>query len=553
MTRRVSHRLALALAASVAVGSLAFAADISLPTRIDAVTVFPDAASVTRLGSARVPAGEHVLILRGLPAAIDPASIRVEGQADGPLAIGSADVRRAPADTQPSEDSQRKLRGLRIELGKARGRIDALEAQKRAITELTRTAAEAGARDGKGFDIEKARAAWAALGEGVAAANDAIQAEQVKAGDLEAEIRAIEAAAGRPRPGVAPVVDLAVAVEAARDLTASLNITYRVGGARWTAVYDAALDTSGSGTAKVSLVRRASVTQRTGEDWTDVSLTLSTTRVAGGTAAPEVMAQTLNLRDPVVVMELARPRAMAAPAAGAAADQRLPQQAAPVEAPRQAQEREAAASATAFSASFAAPGRVSISRDGAARTLRLSTHALEAPLLARVAPSLDTRAYLSTALTWTDDVPLLPGEVALTRDGVFVGRGRIGQVAAGDTFDLGFGADERIKVERTPVRRRDNDPAGANASRIQISDHRTVVTNLHRRPMRISIIDRIPVSENTAVIVEALPTNTAPTERNVQDRRGVMAWTHDYQPNERREVRLGWRMRWPADRDLVSQ
>ncbi len=177
---------------------------------------------------------------------------------------------------------------------------------------------------------------------------------------------------------------------------------------------------------------------------------------------------------------------------------------------------------------------------------------LDAPLTARVAPSLETRAYLSTALAWADEVPLLPGEVSLTRDGVFVGKGRIGAVAAGDTVELGFGADERIKVERAPVRRRDNDPSGWAASRTQISDHRTTITNLHRRPMRISVIDRIPVSENQAVTVEPLPTNTAPTERTVQDRRGVMGWTHDYQPGEKREIRLGWRLRWPADRDLMT-
>lgn len=148
---------------------------------------------------------------------------------------------------------------------------------------------------------------------------------------------------------------------------------------------------------------------------------------------------------------------------------------------------------------------------------------------------------------------LLPGEVSLTRDGAFVGKAQLGLVAPGESFELGFGADDRIKVERVPVRRRDNDPAGSNAMRNQISDHRTSITNLHRRPMRISVVDRIPVSENTAISVEALPTNTPATERNVQDRRGVLAWSHDYAPGEKREIRLGWRLRWPADRELVGQ
>jgi uncharacterized protein (TIGR02231 family) len=547
--------MSLAVFSPAMVGSAAFAADLTMPSRIEAVTVFPDAAVVTRVGQVRTPAGEHVLILRGLPATIDPASIRIEAAADGPLLIGSADVRRVAADPQGGEDTQGKLRDLRGELARTRGRIEAIEAQKRAIADLTRIAAEAAGKDG-GFDVEKARAAWTAVGEGTAAANERLHGEAARAADLEAKIRAVEAAAGRPRPGAAPLVDLAVAVEAGREVSANLTVSYRVGGARWTPLYDAALDTGGAGAAKVLLVRRAMISQRTGEDWTDVALTLSTARVSGGTAAPEMMTQAINLRDPAMVMMENRARAQAAPAlAPLAAPGPTEAQARGADAAAfaRAEEREATASASGFTASFAAPGRVSVSRDGAARTLRLSSHMLEAPLTARIAPSLDARAYLSTALIWTEDAPLLPGEVSLSRDGVFMGKGRIGLVAAGDGFDLGFGADDRIKVEHTPVRRRDNDPSGWNASRVQISDHRTVITNLHRRPMRITMLDRIPVSENSAIVIEPLPTNTAPTERNVQDRRGVMAWSHDLAPGEKREVRLGWRMRWPADRELMTQ
>ena len=547
------RRLIFVLSASVAAATLARAADLPLDSRIEAVTVFPDAAAVTRVGEIRIPAGQHALVLKGLPAAVDPASIRVEGAGEGRLVIGSADIRRAPASTQPTEEAQRRLKDLRGRLAQVQGRVDALETQKRAVAEFARISAEAAAKEGKGFDIAQARAAWQAVGEATAAANQALQEEGARAAELEAEIRAAEAAAARPRAGLAPLVDLAVAVEAEREAGAVIRVTYRVSGARWTPVYDARLDTEGAGPPRVELVRRAAVTQRTGEDWSEVALTLSTARVTGGAAAPEVATQALNLRDPIVVFEQ-RQRMGGAAAPMAAAPAQEAQRSAPAPAEMQAaREQEASLAASAFSAAFAAPGRVSVSGDGAARTLRLSSHQIEATLLAKVTPALEARAYLSASLPWNDDAPLLPGEVSLTRDGVFVGKARIGTVPGGDRFDLGFGADDRIKVERVPVRRRDNDPSGWSASRTQISDHRTVVTNLHKRPMRVSVIDRIPVSENSAVTVEPLPTNTAPTERSVQDRRGVMGWTHDHQPGEKREIRLGWRLRWPADRELVSQ
>lgn len=406
MSRRVL-RATLSLVASVALAPLALSAELALSSRIDAVTVFPDAAAITRIGAVKVPAGQHVLLLRGLPAGLDPASIRIEGKTDGAdsgaLRIGSVDVRRVPADTAPSQDVQKRLRDLRTELAKVRGRIDALEVQKKAVADFARMAAEAAVKEGKGFDLAQARAAWAAVGEGTAQANESLQIEQQRAADLDAEIKAAELAGGRPRQPPLPMVDLAIAVEADRELSSQLSLSYRVGGARWSAVYDAQLDTQANGAAaKVNLVRRAAITQRTGEDWSDVALTLSTARVAGGAAMPDVTTQALVLSEPAVVFGGVRSRSLAM----SAQEERMAPGAAPAPAPEPAKvaEREASAVTSAFSASFVVPGRVSVGRDGAARTLRLSSHVLDAPLLAKVAPVLETRAYLSANLAWADDV-----------------------------------------------------------------------------------------------------------------------------------------------------
>ncbi len=37
------------------------------------------------------------------------------------------------------------------------------------------------------------------------------------------------------------------------------------------------------------------------------------------------------------------------------------------------------------------------------------------------------------------------------------------------------------------------------------------------------------------------------------DRRGVLAWTYDMAAGEAREIRFGYRLRWPADRELTLE
>jgi uncharacterized protein (TIGR02231 family) len=549
MPHIASCALSVAVAALIC-ASPALAADITFSAKVDAVTVFPDGAMVTRAGEASLPAGEHVLILKGLPAGVDPASVRVEAKATQPLLLGTVETRAAPM-VPPTGETAAKLKELRGDLALLQARIDAGEREKGAIERLALASAESAARQ-HGLDIDTARKAWTALGEATAAVNMRLVAERAKAQDIEAGIRALEGLDQR-RPGVPSQnrLDLAIAIEAPRDATASIAVTYRVRDARWLPVYDAQLSTSAK--PALTLVRRADIIQRTGEDWGEAKLTLATQRIARGTAAPELPTQTVNLFDPGAVMPLAR----------AAEDQRIRESAqkreslaaapAPASAPMvAAAPREAEAEVSAFSASWLAPGRVSVTGDGARKSVRLASREIAPDLIARVTPAIDPTAYLSASFEHADEAPLLPGEINLTRDGAFIGKGRIGLIPAGDKVELGFGADDRIKVTRAPVRRQDNDPSWASSARRQLSDHRTTITNLHREPMKLQVIDRVPVSENSAITVEMLKETTPPTEKQIGDKRGVMGWSFEMKPGESRDVRVAWRMRWPADREIVT-
>ena len=56
------------------------------------------------------------------------------------------------------------------------------------------------------------------------------------------------------------------------------------------------------------------------------------------------------------------------------------------------------------------------------------------------------------------------------------------------------------------------------------------------------------MSENEDIQVEMLPVTTSPTTRDLRDRRGVMEWAFEAKPGETREIKLGWRVRWPKEK-----
>ena len=550
----------LVLLASTALMPLAaLAADIEAVSRIDQVTVYPDGAAVSRLVRIELPAGASTLFLRALPAAVDPNSIRVEGQSDGALAIAAVDVKLVPGDARPVIDPalEERIEKLRREAQLLGGVIESAEAQKSAIQRYANASPEKLGADSKPLDIEKWPLAWEAIGSGLAKMNERLVALKADALRLGQEIAALERARPpAPRPG-APKRDVMIAVEAGAALKGVLTVTYRVSGAGWQPMYDARLVTTGD-KPKLELVRRASVTQRTGEDWENVALSLSTVRLARGTAAPDLPTLALKFWEPPVFADAIRPRTMAAPSAQAARQESAasglaktqPEAAAPPPAP--AQQVVAAVEASAYQVSFNVPGRAIIPQDGTSKSFTLSSRAIEPALSVKTVPALDTTAYLEASFTNEEEAPLLPGPVSIHRDGSFAGRGALALTASGDKVALGFGADDQVKVTRVPLRKRESDSGIFGSSRADVQDFKTTVKNLHGFPLRISVIDRLPVSENAAITVEQLNVTTAPTDKTVDDKRGVMGWTWDYKAGESKDIRVAWRVRWPSDRELTN-
>ncbi len=79
----------------------AFAADLKAPSHVDAVTVYPSGAEVTRVTEAHLLAGETTLILEDLPGGTRCPSIRVEGVGGADLEIGSVDSKLIYLSTAP--------------------------------------------------------------------------------------------------------------------------------------------------------------------------------------------------------------------------------------------------------------------------------------------------------------------------------------------------------------------------------------------------------------------------------------------------------------------
>lgn len=546
---RIPFLTCLTLLGSVAAVS---AADIEATSIIDTVTVYPDGATVTRVVKVNLPVGEHVVLARDFPLGLDPASLRVEGEGGARIQIGSIDARPpSPRPVQSAPEREKKIQALIDETIALDDRISASNVRKAFARRFATDAPLGLGEESNARPLAEWREAFKAIEEEIARADETIRGLQVKKREIEAEI-AILRADQRTDPPRKMEVRIDLSAQAAA--TATLRVSYSVRDARWVPLYDARLDTGGKDKKlSLELVRRAEIVQRTGEDWADVALAVSTVRTARGGSAPNL--NTMIVRYPQPVTPPAPiPRPMAA--APAARSSGLMQDSARAKVAGEAEavaveERAAVVETGGFQALFRIPGRVSLGAGEGARSLRIASATVVPDLLVRAAPVVDDTAFLEATFKQSEEAPLLPGRVSLYRDGTFVGRGQMALAQKDETVNLGFGPDEQVKVTRAVVRKNDGTAGIISSSKTDEREFKIGVRNGHAAPIKLTIEEQLPVAENSEIVVEMLPASTPPTQRDVRDQRGVVAWTMDVPAGETREIKFGWRVRWPSEKSVV--
>src|SRR4051812_7661206 len=288
MTKRNNGLIATGLVLGAALTAApGHAANIDASSAVDAVTVYPDGATVTRVISLDLPAGETTAIAKDFPFGLDASSLRVEGEAGAKLVIGTVDA-KPPRAALPVNlpDIDKRIEALKDERANLDGTIAAALARKKFAERFAEASPAGLGEKGEARPIAEWRNAFAAVAEEVGQTDAAIRDAERKQRDIDREIARVQADRAAKPPSK---MEVQIELSAAAATKATLRVTYAVRSARWVPLYDARLDTSARDRRPVlELVRRAEVLQTTGEDWSDVALSVSTVRTGRGASAPEL-------------------------------------------------------------------------------------------------------------------------------------------------------------------------------------------------------------------------------------------------------------------------
>ncbi|MDH5526348.1 MAG: mucoidy inhibitor MuiA family protein [Nitrospirota bacterium] len=542
------------LALAICTPLTAWGVEIQADSRLTAVTVFPGSAEVTRTATVRLPAGSSTVVV---PEMVPFPEDTLQATGDGAVAVTIVSVevaRRFLAQVADGEERALRDRIQALEDDKRAGidRVNALRAQVDFIRNVISTSPPSVKEGMLRDDPAKWRTAWSAIGDGMGQALAGIQKEEVARRATNAEIERLRNELNRIATGRKMVFDVRVQVTAAKAGEFHLSLKHTVSGATWTPRYDLRLEPDAG---RVAITQQAEVRNRTGEAWEGVTLRLSTTRPAQGVAMPEPAPWFIDFPQLPVVMGRARGFA-GSPAAFEEAEMELRVSkndafadevpAAPVLAERVA----AVAEVAEFTAEYAIDGRQTLPADNEPHTFTVAEHAAAASLLVRTWPATRAAAYLYARLTYGGEIPLPAGPATVFRDGVMVGRYPMPEIRPGETIKLPFGVDDRVVVTHQV----DSDLTGKGGiigKRREVArGFRIGVENFHTQPIDVTVYDRLPVAKNEDIRVRPIRENTPDTPQGDDAIPGVLAWERVIPPGEKHDIRFGYEVSFPKDRQV---
>lgn len=536
--------------------------EIQVDSKISDVTVYPDSAMIKRLAKVSVPAGSNTLLIKNLPIGLMESSLRVNGDATVNVELGSVELQQE-INKDVVNQAEKKLRDEIQQLTDSKQvLLDRLQMNKDQLEYIRAMALNNTGGDKissyQQLPLDQWTTAWQTMAASTAEAQKGIRETEKEIREIDQKIKQRQQQLKQVATHRKSTRTAVLNINSDQSTELQLQLRYQIRGARWNPVYDADLDTK---SAKVELKSLAQITQRTGEDWKDVNVMLSTLRPSAGTQLPQLNPWVIDYM-PEIRPQMRMNKSMGgmAPMAEMAADsidsaQEVMMMAAPAPAPmvkkRAIQATNSAVIVSDFSAEYEVPNKVSLSSGSDKRRVTLQTQKLDAAVKLASVPRIDPRAMLLASMEYHAETPLLPGTVTLHRDGNFIGNSFLKMYQPGEEIDLSFGEDDKVKIKFIP------DPDQKGKDGILFGKRKTVtrnyhftVTNQHDKAYQIDLSDNIPVAANEEIKVTLK--GDKPTHIDDEDKKGIVVWQRKLAPSKTTKLEYGYEVTYPEDKHIMG-
>jgi len=307
--------------------------------------------------------------------------------------------------------------------------------------------------------------------------------------------------------------------------SAMVIIQYITGNAGWNMEYDARANTE---TQTIEVICNARVYQKTGEDWKDVSLELSTSKPFFATQKPTLNPWYLDIYQPsYYYKESAKSMKLKSE------DAEAPQEA--EEMPEMQEER------IAFS--FQVKGAKTIPSDGNAYKIPVATATTDCTVRYATVPKVLPYVMLEGEFPNPFDFPMQGGKMNVYLDGKYVNSFNLNKLfIPKDSITIALGVDESLLVERKLLSKKTEYKGLVSKTRRIEYVYSIKLANGKKRDVTVTVQDAIPVSQNEKITVTLINKNSIGA--NI-DNEGKATWQVQLPPNQKKELTIHFAVEYP--------
>lgn len=530
--------------------SVLLAETFPINTVVSEVTVYPNGAEIFRSGTYNIPAGNHRLVLQGIPANDGSQLLTIQVHTEG--LEQTALIRRY--ENVPIQDHKTDA------VLQAEDRIQAIEDQITLVEDAARTAllradaaqqslsflGQLGDNEGLASDPKTLREITHMIAQETLKAEQDVQAAEIEAREIARQLEQLEEDLGIAQAdlnALIPETDdhLYVAIDVVTDtavegrLTVSYIDSYT---AEWSPGYEFHLTTGTAPTVRID--RNVLITQDTGENWRDIVLHVSTIAPTGQNAASWLPPWRRMIQE----------KRQAQSNRGSFASLAEPV----VEAPVIVEETDSGLSLTSTvdgtGVTYTLPSPVSVSTGDEITQIALDSTSQSAKIFALGVPWRDKTAYRTAGFINPFDQRLLSSVASRWFvDDVLVAAGESPEIGPREEVHMGFGPIHGLALSRHILSRSSGDAGIITRSNQHIERAEIIVENLTDQPWPLRLLDRVPYSEQDDLQI-SWTAQPRPTDENVDNQRGILAWEMELAPGQAETVQLDLEMNWPEDMEL---
>ena len=271
-----------------------------------------------------------------------------------------------------------------------------------------------------------------------------LQSLDIELKKRDAEIKALEEELqARQSDAKTNAKVIEIQFNSAKSQNIRVETQYLVRNAGWSPLYKVSVS---SGFDAIDLTMFAKIVQKSGENWSSVTLSISNIIPLRGVRLPSLSSW---------ILDAPRPMARIAGRSGVAAQKSAPALMVDESADAEARPEEAEFAKTEvrqlpLSFEYVLPQPIDIESRDKETVLPLFTKSLQGIVSHLIVPQKSLRTYLVARIR--ADKELLPGPLNVYFDGRYVGKTHLAEKRAGESFDLALGADRGVAVKREKIR-----------------------------------------------------------------------------------------------------